>query len=192
MIRFAVNFPPSRPSVVGKDHFHFAIEGNNILLAGSRHLELDKQVCRDLLTALASLEATFLTGCGKGVDASFREALNELDFHDRAFIGCSFKTKAMSMSLPARKVVPDGLPASVALARRTVFLCEEADMLLLFPSNPIGRGSSLAFKTMLQANKPIFLVQEQEPEESPLYDVYPSNLFGVAQGFWIIPHVYPE
>lgn len=192
MLQFSVKFPASRPSPVGKEFYHFGVEGSTVMLAGSRHKELEPLFCVHLVTALASLEADFLTGCSKGTDACFRSALTKLDYKDRVFVGLAFNSKTEKIDLPCKKVVANGLKPAVALAKRTVWLCGEADMLILFPSEPIGPGSALAFKTMIQSNKPVFLAGETEPESSPDYEVYPSRLLDMVHGYWVLPHVYKD
>jgi hypothetical protein len=88
--------------------------------------------------------------------------------------------------------VPDGLLPKVALAKRTLWMTSRCSLLVLFPSDPIGRGSALAFKSAIYNNKPVFVVTSTRPAESDLYSVYPSSLFGVVEGFWCIPPVYAE
>ena len=87
-------------------------------------------------------------------------------------------------------VVPEGLPARAALAKRTLWMTSRCTMLVLFPSDPIGKGSALAFKSAIMASKPVFIVTERRPKESDLYQVFPSNLFGIVSGYWCLPPVY--
>ena len=60
--------------------FDFTSESRSILFAGSRHISINGQVCHDLISAFGSIGFSFLTGCAKGVDNSFRLALSESDY----------------------------------------------------------------------------------------------------------------
>ncbi len=205
MIQFAVSVPASPDawassgakrndqsgvSPVTKELYNFATQGHSILFAGSRHLNLQEHICYNLLSVFSSLGAHFLTGCARGIDACFRQAFIDLGYQNTSFVGCAFNRSAAKCDVPAKKVVPNGLKPAVALAKRTVWLVNEADLLILFPSNPIGKGSALAFKTAVKKNKPVFIVQEHSPAPSDDYEVYQSSLFGLIHGFWVLPHVY--
>jgi len=73
-------------------------------------------------------------------------------------------------------------------------------MLILFPfgsaqgkpSDQMGRGSALAFKSAIMNSKPVFTVTDTRPKDSDLYTVIKSNLFGIVDGFWCVPPVYAE
>ena len=84
----------------------------------------------------------------------------------------------------------DNIPPKIALAKRTIWMSSYCSLLILFPSDPIGKGSALAFNNAVKNNKPIFVVSGSSPKESDLYTVLPSNLFGVIDGYWCIPNVY--
>ncbi len=180
----------SGASPVTKQLYNFATQGHTIMFAGSRHLSLQESVCYNLLSQFSSLGARFLTGCARGIDASFRQAFFDMGFQNTSFVGAAFNRSAAKCDVPAKKVVPNGLNPAVALAKRTVWLVNETDVLILFPSNPIGKGSALAFKTAIQKNKPVFIVQEQKPASSDDYEVFQSSLFNVITGWWVLPHVY--
>ncbi len=207
MMQFAVSFPASpdawaiggakrndQSGATGLDRelYHFSTQGNTILIAGSRHLKLEETLCYDLLSALSGLGAHFITGCAKGVDRSIREALIDLNFLDRSFVGCAFNGAVEMMDLPAKKVVASGLKPAAALAARTRYLVNEASLVILFPSFPSGPGSALAFKTSVQKNRPLFLVQENQPPTSPDYHACRSSLFGLITGWWVLPCFFPS
>jgi hypothetical protein len=179
--------------ISSKDFFSFKVESTRLLFAGSRHIEVDPQVCKDLISAFGSLGFTFMTGCAKGVDESFRLALAISEYKDHSIIACAFKKRARQMrGLYPLYVVPQGLPPKVALAKRTLWMTCRCALLILFPSTPIGRGSALAFKSAIMNNKPVFVVSQTRPADSDLYSVYPSNLFGIVDGFWCVPPVYAD
>ena len=132
--------------------FSFSVESRRMLFAGSRNINLDQQLCLDLINAFGSLGFSFLTGW----------SIFCRPWQNRHF------------ALPVLKMT-----SSCAL-------------LILFPSNPIGKGSSLAFKSTIMSNKPVFIVTKTKPVYSDLYSVFPSNLFGVIDGYWVIPPVYQD
>jgi hypothetical protein len=176
-----------------KDFFNFSVDTGRVLFAGSRNLFIPRQICNDLIYQFGRLGFAFLTGCAKGVDESFRHALAESDFKDTSIVACAFKDRAERLKgVYPLYVVPDGLHPKAALAKRTLWMTSRCSLLILFPSNPIGRGSALAFKSAIYNNKPVFVITSTRPEESDLYSVYPSSLFGVVEGFWCVPPVYAE
>ena len=179
---------------LGKDEFFtFSIEPRCLVLAGSRKRFIDKQVCSDLISAFGSLGFSFLTGCAKGVDECFRHTLATSDYADTTIVACAFKERAQKLRGIYRLIVaPQGLPPRVALAKRTLWMTSRCTMLLLFPSDPIGKGSALAFKSAIMNNKPVFVVSSSRPKDSDLYSVYPSNLFGTVNGFWCVPPTYQD
>jgi hypothetical protein len=173
--------------------FNFAVGEGSVMFAGSRYLEIQGQVCSDLINSFGSLGLCFVTGCAAGVDASFRKALAVSDYKDSSLIACAFKDRAKRLKgIYPLYVVPDGLPPRVALAKRTVWMTSLCSLLVLFPSDPIGKGSALAFKSAIYNSKPVFIVSKTKPKESSLYTVLPSSLFGVVSGFWAIPPVYEK
>ena len=173
--------------------FCFKVESGSVLFAGSRHLTINKQVCKDLISAFGSLGFCFTTGCARGVDQSFRLALSESDYKDSSLVACAFKNRADQLKdIYSLYVVPDGLHPKAALAKRTLWMTSRCSLLILFPSDPIGKGSALAFRSAIYNNKPVFIVSKTKPKESNLYTVMSSNLFGVVDGYWCIPPVYQK
>ena len=179
--------------VGGKDFFKFSVESSRLLFAGSRYKVIESQICGDLISAFGSLGFTFMTGCAAGVDESFRHALAMSEYREYSLIACAFKKRAREMrGLYTLYVVPHGLHPKVALAKRTLWMTSRCSFLILFPSDPIGKGSSLAFRSTIMSNKPVFVISDMRPAFSDLYDVYPSSLFGVVKGWWCIPPVYAK
>ena len=84
---------------------------------------------------------------------------------------------------------PDS-PAA-ALHRRTVWIIRHASLLVLLPDNPLtgrwGRGSRLAFNTARHNLKPVFLVTSLPPKPTAFESIHRSNLFGVVDGYWVVP-----
>jgi hypothetical protein len=173
--------------------FNFSVESGRVLFAGSRHGIVSRQVCKDLISAFGGLGFSFLTGCASGVDESFRLALSESDYSQSTIVACAFKERAERFKdIFTLFVVPEGLLPRVALAKRTLWMCSRCSLLILFPSDPMGKGSALAFKSAILNNKLVFVVSKTKPQESSLYTVLSSNLFGVVDGFWCVPPVYAD
>jgi hypothetical protein len=173
--------------------FSFSVPQGSVLFAGSRNISLPRQASKDLVSAFGGLGFSFLTGCASGVDESFRLAFRESEYKDSSIVACAFRERAEKLKgVYALFVVPEGLPPKVALAKRTLWMTSRCSLLVLFPSDPIGRGSALAFKSAILNNKPVFIVTKIKPAESSLYTVLPSNLFGVVDGFWCVPPVYAD
>ena len=174
-----------------KKFFNFKVEPVSVMFAGSRHGTIPDKVSSLLVSAFGGLGFSFITGCASGVDSCFRRALINSGYKDSSVIACAFKDRADKFKgLLPLYVVPEGLPPRVALAKRTLWMTNRCSLLVLFPSDPIGRGSALAFKSAIYNNKPVFVVSDTKPKESALYSVYPSSLFGVVQGFWAVPPIY--
>jgi hypothetical protein len=179
-----------------KSFYSFSLTHKAVLFAGSRNNTLPKQTCSNLIEAFARLGFGFFVGCANGVDRSFRRALANSNYQDRCFIACAFKKRtkpAYSYGLYASLVVPASLHPKAALFRRTLWLVRRCAMIVLFPEDPHnnnqwGKGSSLAFKAAMFHLKPVFVVTTSPPKESTLYKVLPSDLFGVIQGYWVVPH----
>jgi hypothetical protein len=138
---------------------------------------------------------SLLTGCAPGVDESFRAVLARREYAQTSLIACAFASRARKLrtrTLAAVTVVPRGLTARQALARRTVWMVRRASVLVLFPENPFtgrwGAGSTLAFRTAAHNLTPAFLVASSAPRSSLLYRIVPSELFGIVSGFWTVPH----
>ena len=161
-----------------------------VLFAGSRHITPEGQTCRDLVTIFGTLGVSFLTGCAGGVDAAFRRAFRLSKHSEQSLVACAFKERVKMMD--GLFVVPDNLPPRVALAKRTLWMTERCSLLILFPSDPIGKGSNLAFKSTIMHNKPVFMVQDHKPPSSDLYSTHRTGLFGIVEGWWCLPPVYAE
>ena len=173
--------------------FSFNVDNGSVLFAGSRYGRLDPKVTKGLVDRFGRLGFSFLTGCASGVDESFRLALSESDYTDSSTVACAFEERTYKLKgIFSLFVVPSGLPPKVALAKRTLWMTCRCSLLVLFPSDPMGKGSALAFKSAIYNNKPVFVVTETKPEETDLYSVYKSNLFGIVDGYWCIPPVYKE
>ena len=173
--------------------FDFRVATGSVMFAGSRHLEIPDQVCSDLIKAFSFHGFSFITGCATGVDHSFRRALALSESKESSLVACAFKERAERISdICSLFVVPEGLHPRAALAKRTLWLVNRCSLLVLFPSDPIGKGSALAFRSAIYACKPVFVVSKTRPKESHLYKVLYSNLFGVVEGWWCIPHIYQE
>jgi len=173
--------------------FNFKVEPGAVLFAGGRHLTLPQQVCSDLIKAFRSRGFAFMTGCASGVDESFRHALSLSDCKDSSLVACAFKDRQRRIKgIKSLFVVPDGLPPRAALAKRTLWLTSRCSILVLFPFDTMGKGSALAFKSAIYNNKPVFVVSKTRPDDSNLYKVMPSNLYGAVDGFWCVPPVYKD
>jgi hypothetical protein len=179
--------------VKGLRFFAFKLEAERLMFAGSRDLKVDEQTALDLVKAFGSLGFSFMTGCANGVDASFRKVLAGSEFEERTVIACAFKKRVQEIKgLLSLFVVPEGLPPRAALAKRTLWMTSRCSLLILFPSDPIGKGSALALKSAIYNSKPVFVVSKTKPKDSDLYTVYHSNLFGIVDGWWCIPPVYQK
>lgn len=177
----------------GLKFFTFKLESQRLMCAGSRHFEVERQIASSLVKAFGSLGFSFMTGCAGGVDASFRKALGESEYEEQSIIACAFKKRVKeSNNILSLFVVPEGLPPRVALAKRTLWMTSRCSLLILFPSEPMGKGSLLAFKSAIYNSKPVFIVSKTKPKESDLYSVFPSNLFGIVDGWWCIPPIYQD
>jgi hypothetical protein len=171
-----------------KRFFDFTLPHDCVLFAGSRHLSIDRQVCNDLVNEFGSLGFSFLTGCANGVDESFRDALAVSDYANSATVACAFNSKVKKF-LGAFKLytVPQGLPPRTALAKRTLWMISNCSLLILFPSIPFGKGSSLAFKSAIKNKKHVFVVSDKKPPVPENYKVFKSSLFGIVNGYWLLP-----
>ena len=182
-------------AVDGLRVFRFSVNCGAVLLAGSRHGTVGKRICLSLIQGLGEMAFTFLTGCARGVDESFRKVLAVTRFRTDAFVGCAFSSRTHQVEtydgLSAHLVVPPGLSAKAALRRRTLYLVKRCCMAVIFPVDPTtgswGRGSTLAFRATLQQLKPVFVVADRAPESSEHYRVLKAQLCGVS-GYWAVPH----
>jgi hypothetical protein len=178
----------------GREPLHFSVESGGVLVAGSRRVELSGLVCRSLVGGLGEAGFGFLVGCAGGVDKSFRRALAESPYAERALAGCAFRSRVRALSnygLPALWVVPPGLSPKAALRRRTLWLAKRCVMAVVFPLDPTtgawGAGSRLAYRACLEQLKPAFVVCPEAPREADCYRVVRSDLYGV-EGYWVAPH----
>ena len=179
--------------------FRFSVAGHMALVAGSRHLEVDRQTCGDLLEGLHLAGFHFFLGCARGVDKSFRRALAQCPFREEGFVACAFQSRALrerSLGLYAQLVVPEGLEPAAALRRRTLWMVKRCSLVVLIPENPFnevwGPGSKLVFRSAMYHLKPVFVVSRKAPPQSVHYRVAESDLFGVVRGFWVVPHLLEE
>ena len=183
-----------------KETFSFSLPNRCLLLAGSRNLALPLDFCKDVIYGYRRLGFSYYVGCANGVDKSFRKALARSPFQDHCFVACAFEKRThplYSYGLYASLVVPENLHPVAALVRRTIWMVKRCETVLLFPDNPRknyqwGKGSRLVFRSALFHLKPVFVVTENPPKESVHYRVLESNLFGVVDGYWVVPHPVAE
>jgi hypothetical protein len=179
-----------------KKRLVFRVRERAALFAGSRNGFVDPEVSEQLVTALSENGFSFLVGCAPGVDACFRLTLAELpDAAESTFVACAFSDRVRSSTsrgLLASVVVPEGLSPAAALRRRTLWMVKRAELLILFPDDPLtdrwGRGSTLAFRAATEQLKPVFVASRRSPPRSPVYRVAAARLFEVVDGFWAVPH----
>jgi len=179
----------------GRGEFRFSVSERAVLFAGSRSAELPLQTCSLLISQFARLGFGFLVGCAKGVDHSFRHALACSPYRERCFVACAFPQRVKHVSswgLDAGVVVPKNLPPKAALHRRTLWLVKHCSLAVLFPQRPLdgswGKGSSLVFRASMYHLKSVFVVSSTPSPASIHYRLVPSNLFGVVDGYWVVPH----
>ena len=173
----------------------FSVATRSVAFAGSRHGTVQPTVARSLVHVFGSLGFGFLTGCASGVDASFRSVLAASPFGGKSFVACAFDSRAKRFELAnmaAGRVVPDGLSPAAALHRRTVWIVRRCSLLVLAPDDPAtgqwGHGSALAYRTALYNLKPVFVISSQRPKRRLGYLIAPATLFGIVDGYWVIPH----
>ena len=177
----------------------FSVETSSVAFAGNRHAAVPSAVARSLVHVFGSLGFSFLTGCAPGVDASFRRVLAKSAFRSKAFIACAFDSRIRrceAKQLSAGRVVPDGLTAAAALHRRTVWMVRRSSILVLFPDDREtgrwGRGSTLAYRTARYNLKPLFVVSKHRPKPHVGFLIARATLFGIVDGYWVIPHPVRE
>lgn len=178
------------------DRLVFRVPARPVLIAGSRHGVVRPQTASSLVSRLAHSGFGFLVGCAPGIDAAFRDAVSRnADARETTFIACAFSSRVReneASGLTAGLVVPDGLSAAARLHRRTVWAVKRSVMLILFPDDPAsgrwGRGSSLAYRSALLQLKPVFVSSTRRPEESTHHRVIPDRLYGLVDGYWVVPH----
>ena len=179
----------------GLEELTFQVPTGSVAFAGSRHTRVPEEITVPLVRAVYTDGFSLLTGCAPGVDQSFRTVLARPEYAHVSLIACAFPSRARTLrtrSLAAVTVVPRGLTARQALARRTVWMVRRASVLVLFPEHPQtgrwGPGSTLAFRTAAHNLTPVFVVAASSPPDSLLYRIVPGKLFGVVSGFWTVPH----
>ena len=150
----------------GETALEFRVHERAVMLAGSRNGYVDPDLAGRLVGELASRGFSLLVGCATGVDACFRLTIAEHPhWSETAFVACAFADRIRaneSRGLFASVVVPEGLSRAAALRRRTLWMVKRAEMLVLFPDDPMtgrwGRGSTLAFRAATEQLKPVFVV----------------------------------
>ena len=184
------------PEAAEKERLLFRVRERAALFAGSRNGFVDPELAERLVATLAERGFSFLVGCATGVDACFRLTLAERpQAAESTFVACAFADRIRSnesRGLFASVVVPDGLSPAAALRRRTLWMVKRAELVVLFPDDPLtgrwGRGSTLAFRAATEQLKPVFVVSSTAPRESPVYQVAAACLFDVVDGYWAVPH----
>ena len=179
-----------------RERFEFRIPARAALLAGSRNGFVDPEEAERVTGALAAAGFSFLVGCATGIDACFRLTLADRpEWSESTFVACAFADRlrsSASRGLYASVVVPEGLSPAAALRRRTLWMVKRAELVVLFPDDPLtgrwGRGSTLAFRAATEQLKPVFVVSRTAPRQSPIYQVVAARLFDVADGYWAVPH----
>ena len=195
MVTFTI---PLKEKQKGKKQvFSFSVHAQSVMLAGSRNLDLPPALCRSLVNKLYLQGFGFFVGCAGGVDRCIRKSLVYYPYYKRAFVACAFHERTKpehTLGLFASVVVPEKIPYKAALARRTVWMARRCQLLVLFPVDPLtnkwGRGSTLAFNTATLNLKPVFVVSNTAPPDSPVYNVFAGSLFDLVSGFWVVPHPY--
>ncbi len=182
-------------SVTGQKDRCFQVRVQVVVFAGSRRGSLPDSVTIPLTHAFHALDFSLLTGCAPGIDACFRRIMAKEPFGQQSVVACAFESRALRLEgsgLIGIPVVPPGLSPVAALHRRTVWMVRRCGLLVLFPADPVfgrwGKGSILAFNTAVYNLKPIFVSAPSAPRRSPLYRIFPSLLFGIISGFWVIPY----
>ena len=190
MVTFSV------PARSGAAPVSFRVRSHSVAFAGSRKGALTAADAHALVEGFLHLGFGFLTGCAPGIDRCFRSALTaNKEAAERTIIACAFPSRERRYSIGevfATTVVPDGLSPAAALHRRTVWMVRRCSLLVLLPDDPEtgdwGRGSRLAFHTARYNLKPVFLVTKHPPRPSRFEMQLQSNLFGVVDGLWVVPH----
>jgi hypothetical protein len=196
MVQFSV---PVSKALTGKRFVRFSVTHNAVLLAGSRHGLVPDSTAQDLVAAFARLEFFFLTGCARGVDQCFREALSRAELWDKTFVACAYTRRIqrhLDAGLFASCVVPFGISPKAAPVRRSLWMVKRASLVVLFPDDPKtgewGKGSSITFKTAVAQSKPLFVVATKAPAPSESYRVLPACFQGIVSGYWVIPNSLEE
>jgi len=182
-------------NVAGQEDRCFQVRPPVVAFAGSRRGSLPDSVTVPLTHTFHALDFSLLTGCAPGIDACFRQVMAKEPFVQQSLVACAFESRARRFEgsgLLGIPVVPPGLSPAAALHRRTVWMVRRSGLVVLFPADPVfgrwGKGSTLAFNTAVYNLKPVFVSAPSAPRPSPLYRIYPSSLFGIVSGFWVVPH----
>ena len=173
----------------------FRVRPQAVAFAGSRNGAVHRDTAAALVEGFHHLGFGFLTGCAHGIDRCFRSAFAAKPaFAERSIVACAFENRARRFAVGeifASVVVPVGLSPAAALHCRNVWVVRHCSLLVLFPDNPVtgnwGRGSRLAFNTARHHCKPVFLVTEKSPKPSVGETITESNLFGILDGYWVVP-----
>ena len=173
----------------------FAVRRQSVAFAGSRNGSISLDTAASLVEGFHHLGFGFLTGCATGIDGCFRSAFaSKTAFSERSIVACAFEERARKFAVGeifATTVVSTDLAPAAALHRRTIWTVRHSSILVLFPNNPVtgrwGRGSRLAFDTARHNLKPVFIVTANPPKPSVGENVVASNLFGVVDGYWVVP-----
>lgn len=202
MVTFSIPVKKKEREVVGKgrkEYFRFSVPAWSVLFAGSRHLEVSERICNELVESFAKLGFGFYIGCANGVDRSFRKAVSESPHRDNCFVACVFPQRTKSSytyGLFASVVVPKNITPKAALHRRTIWMVKRCSLVVLFPENPIdkswGKGSKLVFRASMYHLKPVFVVSSTSPPKSIHYKIFHTSLFGVVDGWWVVPHLMED
>ena len=182
-----------RASDRGDGFFRFLVTQRPVLVSGNQRLSIPQHVCLSLAEAFQRQARGIMTGCGSGVERSFRYAISLSDFSDSALVACASSDRTdRAYGLFAAIVAPDNIPFRTACIRRTLWMVKRCGMALLFPDTPVtgvwNSKSRLIFRTVLEQIKPVFIVTAHQPEKSDFYRVLPCSLFGVVDGYWVVPH----
>ena len=199
MVTFQVPLTQQGPGA-SRRLFRFSVPQRSVLLAGSRYQQLPHSLCSALIEQFHHLGFGYYVGCAGGVDRSFREALAVSPYCKECFVACAFSSRlpeSRSLGLFCSVVVPKHLPPKAALYRRTLWMVRRCSLVVVFPQNPYdshrwGKGSRLVFRSAVYHLRPMFVVSDQSPPESVTYRILPSNLFGVLDGYWVVPHPFEE
>jgi len=196
MVQFSV---PVSKALTGKRFCRFSVTHHTVLLAGSRHGMVPVSTAQDIVSAFDRLEFFFLTGCARGVDQSFREALSRAELGDKTFVACAYPHRIqrnLEACLFASCVVPFGVTPKAAPVRRTLWMVRRASLVMLFPDDPTtgewGKGSAVTFNAAVAQLKPVFVVTNKPPALSQSYRVLPSCFQGIVSGYWVIPQSIEE
>ena len=189
MVTFSV------PRHSGATPLSFRVHSQSVAFAGSRNGSVSGTCASALVEGFSHLGFGFFTGCAPGIDRCFRSAFaSNKEVAERSIVACAFEDRARRFSVGeifASVVVPAGLSPAAALHRRTVWMIRRCSRLVLMPENPVtgrwGRGSQLAFRTARHNLKPVFLVTASPPKPLAGESVCSSNLFGVLDGYWVVP-----